>query len=88
MMVDPPVFEVYINIEDGVTAVPAAQVSDENIDLLAAVVGGKINEGVLSFEPVAPGFDGAVEIGDYVISDLAGGYVAVDKEMFEAHYVR
>lgn len=39
---------------------------------------------------LAPGKGGVhdAEIGDYVVSDMAGGYIAVDKEMFETHYTK
>lgn len=39
---------------------------------------------------LGPGKTGAhdAEIGDYVVSDMAGGFIAVDKEMFETHYTK
>jgi len=39
---------------------------------------------------LGPGKTGAHDavIGDYVVSDMAGGFIAVDKEMFETHYTK
>lgn len=85
-MAESPVFQVYTNIQDGVTVVAAAKVTDENLDAITEIIGGRIATGLLTFPCIAPGFEGVAEIGDYIVSDLAGGYIAVDKEMFEAHY--
>lgn len=88
VMTTPPIFEVFVHKHPPHEWAAACQVSDENMDLLLDIVGGSIRNGVLSFTPATPAFDGEAEIGDYILSDMAGNYIVVDKEMFESHYAR
>lgn len=51
------------------------------------IVMNEVNYKVTFLGPGKTGAHDAV-IGDYVVSDMAGGHIAVDKEMFETHYTK
>lgn len=63
----------------------AAEVTEQSIDSLRAITHGEIES--VAQQPFRLTWGNEiVEIGDYVVSDLAGGYQAQDKEIFEAVY--
>lgn len=75
--------------------ITATQVTRENLTALSIITKNQnstvIDDRLLKFELLLS--DGRIsvqeaEAGDYIIADHAGKYLAVDKEMFEAHYTR
>lgn len=69
-------------------AVLATQITEENIGPLTKVVKGFTLHGRLHFQAMIDrGMpDHVGEIGDYVISDMGGLYIPIEKELFELHY--
>lgn len=72
----------------------ACQATEENLQALTVITNQQdshIIDGRLHFTlELSDGREDEqiVEVGDYVIADMAGKYLGVDKEMFEVHYTK
>lgn len=80
------VFNVYENPRSEYDVVMAVQLSSHNLDTIRKIVNGRIHPlaGVLVW--IFGGVEEVAEIGDYIISDMAGNHRAYTKEEFESRY--
>lgn len=90
-MTDDTLFKSYKAKSDG-QIMQAAQLTDENAMSLSKTVGGSIvqrnNDIKVVFidKTTDPALVELEDIGDYFLTDNAGAYVCVEKEVFEAAY--
>lgn len=80
-------FHIYTNprTEGEVLAVKVTRENMEQLLKSKVAVGGTSDHLIVQ-DPT--GRAEIAELGDYIVSDMAGGYKAVEKENFEPHYTR